>query len=65
MSHLENYFEGKAFGSKIQCGKCARWVPRADLVRDGYTRVLTCRRCWDPEEEPDYPVRQTIPREPK
>jgi hypothetical protein len=63
VAHVENYFEGKGFGSKQKCAKCAKHPPRRELVRDGFTMSMVCRDCWDPPEEPTTPPAANIPPE--
>ena len=53
MAHVENYYESRGFGSKVNCAKCGRYTPRRQLVRDGYTLAKVCSDCYDPPERPD------------
>lgn len=35
------------------CGRCGFITPRSELVRDGWTMALVCKRCWNPPEPPE------------
>ena len=64
MAHLENYFESASFGSKRECEKCGRYIPRRQLVRDGYSMGLVCADCWDPPEPTIRATSEAEPQEP-
>lgn len=45
-----------------RCGRCGRWMPREQMLQDGWTRGLwVCEESWDPEDKPDWPIPPDVP----
>ena len=49
----------KARSRADRCPRCGHPSVREEWVRDGYTRTLVCKRCWDPDDPLRY---RRVPR---